>query len=428
MTPGQKGGLALAFVAALIVVLLQPVLDADETSARSAIAEGTPSTEEPSPQPTPTEEPTEEPSPTPTETPAEIAAIRTRLASAFPETCLAPQPLPTEPGQIASVSDGGISIGSPTGGSGALITDIPGPIGWSPSGQYLFAGGLLFDIGGNDQESIFDDPVAAWAWSPQADCVVAVDGSGRVLIGDPGGEPVTLLEGPALAFTVSAARLAVVTEPSVLSIYDVRSRRLTGEPIPLDPSGEMVLAGWRGGSLLYLAEGEGGAELHSVTPRPAGSRDEVIASGLAPIAPVPCGDRFIAVSSEGALLDVNTGEELTDPAFRFGAPSCSAGGTFIAAQRLATDAPQNQAQIVILDSDGGYIQDAGPGGAGAEGSPEWSPSGSQLIFVKQTGGGTGEVWYAEAGGGGSSEIAVDIAPGSLDWNVTAPTGLPVAAN
>ena len=80
--------------------------------------------------------------------------------------------------------------------------------------------------------------------------------------------------------------------------------------------------------------------------------------------------------------------------------------------------------MVILDSEGDFVQTAGPGEEGAEGSPEWSPSGSQLIFVKQVSANAGEIWYAAATGGGSSEVRVAIAPGSMDWNVTPPSGLP----
>jgi hypothetical protein len=428
MTPGQRGGLALAFVAAITVVLIRPVLEADDSAARGLAARPTPVAEESeTAEPTPTEEPT----PTPSEMTEPETVPPRRLSAAFPESCLTPQPLPVEPGLLAATSGPGITLSAATGEQGqATLTDIPGPVGFSPSGDYLLSGsGLLFQDGrpGGD---LFGTTVEAWAWSPQADCALAIDGEGRLLIAEPGDDRTLLLDGSVrvLAFAISPGRVAVVTE-DFLSVYDVRSRRIVGQGLPLRVGAEVVLAGWRGASLLVFTEADDGAELHAITPRPNGRpRDEVLATALAPVAPSPCGDRLIAVTSAGALLDVETGEQLTDTAYRFGTPACSPGGTLIAAPRYAADARPNSARMAILDSNGGFLQNAGPGGRGAEVNAEWSPSGSQLIFVKQTGRRSGTVWYASTSGGGSTEIPVALAPGSLDWNVSPPTGLPVAAN
>ena len=431
MTPWQRGGWAIAFVAAVIVVLLQPVLDARDgapASDKKPIAEATPTPTQ-TPTPTPTEEPTPTPSPTPTPTPTPTATpepeVPEELVAQLPEECTLPQALPAEPGAVAALSSDGLVVARPTGEVQTTIEGIAGPIGWSPSGEFLLTGvGDLYTADGSELGPMFGAPVEAWAWSSQGDCAVGLDEAGSLLIAAPESDPTTLIDEGALGFALSASRIAIAFQPGELAVFDMRSGELAGEPAPIDPNRVAFFAGWRGASLLYATEAGNGVDLHSVTPRGSGSRDQVIAEDLAPVLPEACGERLIALTSDGSLVDVDSGDVISDEAYVFGAPACSAGGTYIAAPRREPDQGLQQFQMVVLNSDGGFNQTAGPGSTGAEGSPDWSPD-SLLIFVKQVSSDEGEFWYAGATGGDSSNVRVSVEPGSLDWNVTPPSGLPV---
>lgn len=426
MTSGQRGGLALAFVAVIGVALVRPVLtaDGDPSSAPKPAPSETP-TEEPSPSPTETTTPTPTPTPTPTETP-EPDVPPDELATAFPDDCLDPQPLPEEPGAIAAISERGTVIASPTGDVQARITGADGPVGFSPSGEHLLTGaGLLFGLDGGGAGPMFGDAVLAWAWSPQADCALAVDEDGRLLVASPDAEPSVLIDDiPVLNFALSATRLAISTEPGIISTYNLRSGRLVGDPAPLKGGSESHLIGWRGASLLYAAGDGRSFTVRSITARPGGTRSDRFAGNVGPFGVSACGDRLLGVSPDGDLLDIETGDNFGDPAYDYAAPACSPDGAFIAVARKPDGAPESEFRMVFLESDGTFREPVATGGQGAETAAEWSPSGERLVFLKATKGGALEVWYAAAEGGGASGIRVAPARGSADWNVTPPTGLP----
>ena len=415
MTSGQRGGLAVAFVAVIAVVLVRPVITGDDE----------PTSREPSGAATTEETPTESPTPTPTETDAPEGPP-SELTAAFPRRCLTPEALAAEPGLVAAISTRGTFIATPSGDVEARIEGADGPIGWSPSGRYLLTGaGLLFGADGASMGPLFGDAVNAWAWSPQSDCAFAIDATGQlIVVPASGGTPTVLLESPVQNFAVSTDRIAVSSEPGLFSIYNLRSGRLVGESTPIKGGPVATLVGWRGTSLVYASGSERALDLRAIEASADGTRDTKLGVKVGPALAVPCGDRLIGVTPSEGLVDVDSGEALGDDAFRYGRPACPPDGSYIAVPRRPRNDAASTFQLVLLDPDGTFVQEAGPGGPGDEGTPEWSQSASQLIFLKATGADVAEVWYAASGGGGPSGIKAAVAAGSIDWNVSAPRGIP----
>ena len=427
MTNGQRGGLAIAFVAAIGVLLAGPVLNAEEGDAPSTPPATAAPTEEPSEEPSeeplPTEEPTEEPTEAPTEEPP--AGLPDAFTETVPDGCLEAEALP-EPGSVATFAPSEeIEVASLSGGAATQI-DVEGsafPLGFSPSGSYLAYGApSLVTADGGEIEGPSGGPYTQWAWSPQSDCLLALSEEQSLVAYEPEGETVPLLDAGVAGFTIapSGGRVAVFAADGTIGMYNLRSGRLIAQS-ESGPQGTIVPLGWSGRNLFAgLAQQQG---LDVARIRAGGGTVSIadIPALLLPGTMERCGDLLLGVDPRERLVNVRTAEPFGDSAFRYGRPSCSPDSSFVAAPRRPRDSQPSAFRLAILDSNGGFVQEVGTGGGGAEGLPDWGPSG--VVYLRQTGRQQAQLIYAQTDDIGPLGPQVGSRP-VFDWSATPPSGIP----
>lgn len=397
-------------------------------------------------------------SPTPrAEASPEPTPLDARLERRYPRACLRPVARPESRGVIAAYSRGVVRIVSTEGTVLATIRAPGGivrpPVRWSPSGTVVAIGpqGLFWTPNGEPvyigdvQHGLVQGPEGTWGWSPLADCGVHVTPEGALMVAAANpfvvGSGATLIERgvESFYFAPDGRKLAVVVaddDRRALWVIDLARNRVdVAATFPAsiccvtlggwDPSSEEVFF-WAGPGVSVMADGW---PLESVS-----ARGEAEWGRVAPTADLRwCGPRLLATvagdRSSGRLAELRRDGEpalLGDGGRAMSSFSCSPDDAYIIA---ATD----DARLALLDGDGSFIsyptEVETTNGVWSEGSPEWGPPRTGIVFVRsmhlQI-----QLWFLGEGTGSPNVVADLLARGSssararFDWSATAPTGAP----
>jgi hypothetical protein len=433
---------ALIFVALLGGLLTIPLRGTDDRRKPAAVAQR-PKKKKPSPTP----------APTPKRSPQQPAGISSGpIDLAFDCTGRARVRSPRTD-LIAAIdrSKGRIVT---TGGDELDTFPARAPVRWSAGG--LLATGPRGDIWtvsgageiaplerGEVQVAMADEP-STWGWSPIADCAAVIVDGELQLFGLAGIPPAkaSLIEGDvqAFSFSPSGRYIAAVVRQGVdatLWLVDLARHRLDEWERFASGTCCVALGGWTpdGDELFYWA-GSGtslmadGARLRSARPREVGT------SAWGTTLPRPetlirCGDRVLGTvggdrSQQRNRLAVLRGGHpaapLTETA-SFAEGTCSRTGDLIAIIR--------NGRLVLLDGSGTFIRDITTtetsNGVWGDGSPEWGPPGSGIVFERHMHL-INQLWYLPEGGRAylltSTSAPSEAGTAMFDWLATPPNGLP----
>lgn len=392
---------ALIFMSALAIVLVQPVLGADDEppardgSGREEAAEG--GGDEAS------------------------AGEPVELTARYPKRCMRKSFEPT--GLVAAKRGGSgrgvVRIGFPDQPPAARI-EVAGEVAWSPTGTFLAeSGGRVYDQSGNPQGALFFEPVK-WQWSPVADCALATTERGNLTfsIADTKRKGIRLVNAPVQDFELSpnGRRLAiVVADEGGLWIADLRGGRVTRatEHSPF-------LLGWYSNrAVLYSKSRHGGlryatgAGEHRRVRRGSVGRDVVVCRSEALVLtdtpdtdPEDAIDRLVSRRGRIKALDVRSDA----PAYNgFSAATCSPDGRFMAVTSAEVG---GRGALMLLEADGTFVRKL-VGGRTA--SPQWSEEG--LLYARYRKSGRGRLWLVAPGSPPVPTAYRVGAPTEYDWHV-----------
>lgn len=398
---------ALIFLTALGIVLIQPVLGADDGPERKRKAAAGAEPSEPSEPADPEDEEGAE------EEDGDEPAFE--LTARYPRTCTRRVP-PASTGLIAARRGSRVTIGLPGGGI-ETTAEVEGDAAWSPSGRYLAErGGRFYDTSGVPVGTLFFRPLR-WQWSPVADCALAVTEAGKLTysIPDTDRRGIQLVDSPVADFELSpnGRRVAVVTRDSGLWVAKLRSGkavRATGGPASL--------VGWYSNRSVLYSKSEGSGKLRYAT----GRRSRVVRGTFATASLARCEDRTLLVAlateSDAPLAELVSRNGRIErvvlappPAAYAGysGASCSPDGGFIVASTL-TDGGE-RGPLVLLQSDGSFVREL-MGGSTA--NPAWRSAG--VVFVKFGAAERGRLWFIPPNGAVPVQTPHKVgAPTQYDW-------------
>jgi hypothetical protein len=386
---------ALIFLSALAIVLVQPVLGADDDAAPLVKRKMA----------TPTE---------PSEPPAidEVVALTAR----YPQRCMRPTREPAS-GLVAARRGSVAEIGFPDQGPVARI-DVSGDVAWSPSGTFLAErGGRVFDQSGNPQGALFFEP-REWQWSPVADCALATTERGNLTfsIPDTRRKGIPLLDAAVEDFELSpnGRRFAAVVEGGGLWIADLRRGGLLKVT-----NGPASLTGWFSNRSVLYSKSPGQGKLRYASGR---GKTGVIRNAFAGGSLLRCAGRVMLV---GPATKFNPPlVELTSRSGRikrsilavtggfhgYSSGACAPDGASLAVSTLVDD---EKGPLVLLGADGTFVRELAPGRTA---NPQWSDEG--LMFVRFGNAGRGQLWMIAAGANAPQPTAYRVgAPTQYDWHV-----------
>jgi hypothetical protein len=396
---------ALIFLTALGIVLIQPVLGADdgaEPTKRKAAAGAEPS--EPA-DPDDGDEANEE-------DPADEPAFE--LTARYPRRCVRRVPAAST-GLLAARRGSRVTIGLPGGGIETTAA-VEGDAAWSPSGRYLAErGGQVYDATGAPVGTLFFRPVR-WQWSPVADCALAVTEAGKLTFSIPATDRrgIQLVDAPVADFELSpnGRRVAVVTRDTGLWVAKLRSGKtvhVTGGPASL--------VGWYSNRSVLYSKSEGSGKLRYAT----GRRARVVKGAFATASLARCEGRTLLVAlateSDAPLAELVSRdgrierEVLAAPAgyAGFSGASCSPDGGFVVAS--AQTGSGGRGPLVLLQSDGTFVRELM---RGRTANPTWTSQG--VVFVKFGAAGRGRLWFIPPNGAAPVETPHKVgAPNQYDW-------------
>ncbi len=428
MNTSLSAFLALVFVGALGIVLIQPVLDAVDTApttAASRPAKQRGAGDRPSPPAEPSAEPQATPAPTPsTAAPAAISGPfrRTELAARLPRVCFASTGRITEPGDVAVGTGRSVTVGA-ISGQVSTTRRAGSVIGFNASGReiaLLERLKKLFLASSDAMGFRARSDIRAWAWSPIGECGFGIDDGGTLFAETAAGDRVVLVAEGVRTFIVSpdGRRLGLVLEEGpTTSVWIADLAAEVMHEVQRDPARRrLALEAWSSdGRALYLSSGRGDGFSFVTTgrrPREGG------------IVAVPvrnlelCGSRLLGIVN-GAVAEISLRgpDYLTDTQAGYSAVSCSPEGGFMAAIRSG--------RLVLLNADGSFVRDLATDRGYRDTFVEWGPRGAGVVFgrtranAKRT-----EVWYIPEGGTARNTGLTYSARGSIDWSATPPAGLP----
>lgn len=385
---------ALIFLSVIAVVLVQPVLGADDDERRTkrnvaASAE-------------------------PTVAAGAEAEEGVELTARYPKRCMRrTREAPT--GLVAARRGSTADIGFP-GQRPAARIQVSGDVAWSPSGRFLAeSGGLVYDQTGNPQGALFFEP-RQWQWSPVADCALATTERGSLTfsIPDTNRKGIRLLNAPVLDFELSpnGRRLAAVVEDRGLWIADLRRGRLAQAT-----EGPASITGWFSNRSVLYSKSRGQGKLRFATGR---GKTGIVGGALAGGALEECGGRtlLVPVTTEGgpAIAELAPRRGGIDvparsPGIRgYSSAACSPDGSALAA--VASDDARGRGPLVMLDPDGELVRALSDGRTA---NPVWSAEG--LMFVKFGKADRGRLWLIAPGTDPAPTAYRVGAPTQFDWHV-----------
>ena len=389
---------ALIFVTALGIVLVQPVLSADDEPSRRAQPENTPAEAEP-------------------QSPDRADEVTIELSARYPKRCMRKtRAAPT--GLVAARRGSTATIGFPDARPVARI-GVSGDVAWSPSGRFLAErGGRVFDQSGNPQGALFFEP-HEWQWSPVADCALAVTEKGNLTfsIPDTSKKGIRLLQAVEdFDLSPNGRRLAVVIGDGGLWIADLRRGRIVQAT-----DGMASIVGWFSNRSVLYSKSPGSGKLRFATGQ---GKTAIVRGAFAGGTLVRCRDRSLLASAVtevnrplAELVSRNGGirlDVLGPPPIVYDGYSdaaCSPDGRFIAASAIARGGLKGP--LLLLRSDGTFVREVV---SGRTANPEWSDDG--LVFAKFDKAGRGRLWLIPAAAAEPVRTGYRVgAPTQSDWHV-----------
>jgi hypothetical protein len=387
---------ALLFLGALAVVLVQPILGAEEEPGRRERQKLTDGDDG-------------------------VAVSsddeRVRVTARYPKRCMRKARGPGS-GLVAARRGSVAEVGFPAQRPVARI-DVSGDVAWSPSGTFLAErGGRVFDQSGNPQGALFFEP-RKWQWSPVADCALATTDRGSLTfsIPDTTRKGIRLLNAPVADFDLSpnGRRLAAVIEGRGLFVADLRRGRAVQAT-----EGRAALVGWFSNRSVLYSKSEGSGKLRFAI---GSGKTTIVRGAFAGGTLVRCGGRALLVSAvkeaNPALVElVSLGggmrqDVLEPPPARYDGYSgaaCSPDGQLIAASAIARGGLKGP--LLLLGSDGTFVRELVPGRTA---NPTWSRDG--LMFTKFGKAGRGRLWLIAPGADPAPTAYRVGAPTQYDWHV-----------
>lgn len=420
---------ALAFVAVLGWVLLQPVLDAvDVDPGQGQETSAPPETPDPSPEARPSRGPTEsdgELEPLPDE-------FRTEsLSNRYPVSCFEVADPVADP-LIATVDPRRrVGFGTPAGPTdpgpegGSTLGRIEMVHGFNSSGDLYAAGSRTQALVASPQGSQGADgdsrlgSVRSVIWSPRGGCGVAIEREGSLLV-IPTGRPLVRADIRDAAFSPDGRKLAIVVNgdrASTVWIATLSGNRLR-EVVREAPGTRIRLRGWSPDNKTLFYIGPSGALAFVTTSDPP-------LSGRVASDPVEqlehCGDRLLGIH-RGAIvaLDTTGPDALTPEGDGYRYISCSPDASFIAAI--------GDEGLVLLDGNGNFLRDLTQDAGYTDVFVDWGGGGRGLIFGRVRSDASpvaAELWHIPEGGTPApTGITYRGGPRVVDWAASPPTGLP----
>ncbi len=383
---------ALIFLTALALVLVQPVLNADDEPSSRARGGG------------------------PSETPGEPEDDKVELIARYPKRCM--RPVETSSSSYVAARRGSRALIGPPGGPPVAAIPVDGDVAWSASGRFLAErGGIVVDRGGTPRGALFYRP-AQWQWSPVADCALAVTENGTLTYSISGTPRlgIKLLDAPVEEFDFSpnGRRLALVVEGRGLFVANLELG-----PVVQETDGPASLVGWFSNRSVLYSKSEGSGKLRFAI---GSGKTTVVRGARAGGTFVRCRDRRLlaALATEATpplaeLVSLGGGmkrEVLAAPPARYDGYSdatCSPNGRFLAASALKRSGAKGP--LVLLRSDGTFVRVLAPGRTA---NPEWSEDG--LLFVKFGAAGRGRLWVMPPGARPAPTEYRVGGPGQYDWH------------
>lgn len=382
---------ALIFLTALGIVLVQPVLGADDDDA-PPVKRKVVSSDEPS----------------------KGDAERVELTARYPKRCMRKTSKPPS-GLVAARRGSVAEIGFPDQRAVARI-EVSGDVAWSPSGTFLAErGGRVFDQSGNPQGALFFEP-RQWQWSPVADCALATTERGSLTfsIPDTNRKGIRLMSAPVVDFDLSpnGRRLAAVVEDQGLWIADLRRGRVAQAT-----EGPASLVGWFSNRSVLYSKSPGSGKLRFAI---GSGKTRIVRGASAGGTLARCTDRRLLVSASpgvapplAELVSLGGGmrrDVLATPRPRYSGYSdaaCLPDGIV-----ASTTVRRGKGPLVLLAPDGTYVRELA---GGATANPVWSADG--LMFVKFGKVGRGRLWLAAPGADPVPTQYRVGAPVQYDWHV-----------
>jgi dipeptidyl aminopeptidase/acylaminoacyl peptidase len=364
-------------------------------------------------------------------------------------------PVGEDLGMLAYVHQGDLWIRQLPNGSPRRLTssgDVSAPR-WSPSGAWLLycAGDQLriIKVLGKDNRQL--GPCDG-AWSPRADVLVHMTGSGASIV-TPGEwrerplpEQATLWspDGTALAFVreqPQASQRAANDSPRSASLWRIAAdgrRVVIYAPAPSEDG--MILAAWPGAHILFwsdplfsaslLADGvplwevpSAGGQPHELAPATLAYLDFLaLSSDSQRIALVVGAGRETWADKRIAVADLNGGElaYLTGATTAAVSPDWSPDDRRIAFAAAADGGPLDdddaaaaaiaQRRIWAMRPDGSDKRQLTRDPAYRDERPRWSADGRHLLFVRVDKLGRAGLWLMRADGGDLARVADDLGP------------------
>jgi len=399
--------------------------------------------------PSPAEEPLDAPHPD------EVA-----FSSAYPQQCLSAVARP-KPGLVAAVRGGYVGL-APPGGARSARFRAQGPIQFSPSGNFLLTGrGEIIKVDGGRRFNVVEGRSPSWAWSPVADCALALDGSGSLLLGRPAVDaPRSLIpsevgavhdmvfsrDGQRVAFLAASGADAPPLHVWIAHLDDGRAVIARSYL-----SGAVSLLGWANDRRVLVthapaALGAGGGH------RVQGLRREPLADAsvvryVATVRPhgsfTRCGGRALVEVRGGQASGGNRlaylprrgrkAQPLETGRSDYSSPTCSPDDRFIAAVLRNGPDDRETNRLVLLAAGGAFLKDLTAGPPGAE-MPIWGPTRTGIVFLRRVksafrvhylGEGSSRVLATDLRVGGQVDAyGICSCAGRVAWSAEAPSGRP----
>ena len=437
--------------------------------------------------------PRPEPSPSPTKRRREpTGPLRSRrLVQRYPKACLRTAPSPEGAGLVAVHNGRRVVMADTNGTRTATIRPVPRiqpPIAWSPSGRYIAIGhqGLFWTnegeivlfANGEFSHGMVQGSTGKWAWSPIADCGVAIEddfvGALQVSHIDPhlaAGVRLVNRGVESFAFSRDGRRLGLVLkEGRVRSLWIahleqsrmVEVRRFVRHTCCIELAGwspdDRDLLYWAGSGASVMADGwplEGvnaWGKVFRYTPRTS-SGGFGLPNGIftEPAWLVNCGGRLLAplggdrFPSSGRLISFLRRDKrpirVSSGNFADVDPTCSPNGELIVVARSPARGNANlrrppQKELYLMSASDARNADAlrpiTEEGGPSEGSPEWGPPRTGILYTSRDRSRV-SFWFLPEGPAQRRPLGISlrlteggfgIRDDAFDWSATPPDGLP----